>query len=439
MFLLHALSLYILITCHDASATFVSRVHDVAFRHTKNIARDLHLAFGTLLVSQQTQIVPQTQLTYCQIGSLNSSGNQYRGGFGSFGSGGSTTSQASSTGTASTGSASATASTFSSPYTLVEDHNGTDFFNGWTFWTTSDPTNGSWFACLIGLYALLNTLTGIVEYVNETTGRSNGLVEVNSDGHAIMRVETTGTVLENRQSIRITTESTYTKVLVIMDSVHIPTGCGTWPAWWSNGPNWPVGGEIDITEGINDYTNNQATLHTDAGCSLPSINAASLNITGAAVGGTNCAANETGNAGCGFRSASDVSFGAAFNGNGGGVYAMKWDDDGIAVYFWTSDSVPPDVDAGTPVPDGWGVPMANWPSSTCNSTEYFYDHSFIFDTTLCGDWAGTAWNSSGTPGQDQSCATRTGYSTCEAFVQASGASFDEAYWEIKSVKFYQLD
>ncbi len=153
-------------------------------------------------------------------------------------------------------------------------------------------------------------------------------------------------------------------------------------------------------EGINDYTNNQATLHTDAGCSLPSINAASLNITGAAVGGTNCAANETGNAGCGFRSASDVSFGAAFNGNGGGVYAsvygslltqtrthyasavVKWDDDGIEVYFWTSDSVPADVDAGTPVPDGWGVPMANWPSSTCNSTEYFYDHSFIFDTTL---------------------------------------------------------
>ncbi|KAK0239520.1 glycoside hydrolase family 16 protein [Armillaria nabsnona] len=419
MFLLHALSLYILlITCHNASATFVSRVHDDAFRHTKSIARDLRLAFGTLLVSQQTQIVPQMQLTYCQIGSSNSSDNQYRGGFSNSSSGGSTTSRASSTGTASTGSALATAS---SPYTLVEDHNGTDFFNGWTFWTTSDPTNG------------------IVEYVNESTGISNGLVEVNSDGHAIMRVETTGTVSENRQSIRITTESTYTKVLVIMDSVHIPTGCGTWPAWWSNGPNWPVGGEIDITEGINDYTNNQATLHTNSGCSLPSINAASLNITGAAVGGTNCAANETGNAGCGFRSASDVSFGAAFNGNGGGVYAMKWDDDGIEVYFWTSDSVPSDVDAGTPVPDGWGVPMANWPSSTCNSTQYFYDHSFIFDTTLCGDWAGTAWNSSGTPGQDQSCATRTGYSTCEAFVRASGASFDEAYWEIKSVKFYQLD
>ncbi|KAK0211736.1 glycoside hydrolase family 16 protein [Armillaria fumosa] len=423
MFLFHALSLYILllIACHDVSATFVSRVHDVAFRRTKNIARDLRLAFGTLLVSQQTQIVPQIQLTYCSIGSSNSSDSNYRGGSSGNIRGGSATSQASSTRTASTGGASATASSFSSPYTLVEYHNGTDFFSGWTFWTTSDPTNG------------------IVDYVDESTGRSNGLVEVNSDGNAIMRVETTGTVSANRQSIRITTESAYNKVLMILDSVHIPTGCGAWPAWWSNGPNWPDGGEIDIVEGINDYTNNQATLHTDVGCTLPSINADALNITGTAVGGTNCAANETSNAGCGFRSASDVSFGAAFNGNGGGVYAMKWDDDGIQVYFWTPDSVPSDVDAGTPVPDRWGVPMANWPSSTCNSTKYFYDHSFIFDTTLCGDWAGSAWNSSGTPGQNQSCATRTGYSTCEAFVRASGASFDEAYWEIKSVKFYQLD
>ncbi|KAK0211279.1 glycoside hydrolase family 16 protein [Desarmillaria ectypa] len=425
MFLFHALPLYIilLITCQDASAEFVSRAHDIATRHTKNIARDLRLAFGALLVSQQTQIIPQTRLTYCQIGLSYSSDGKRRGGMNSSNS---TTSRASSTRTASTASASATTSSFSSPYNLVEYHNGTDFFNGWTFWTTSDPTKG------------------IVDYVDESTGRSNNLVEVNSDGYAIMRVETTGTVSGNRQSIRITTESTYNGVLVIMDSVHMPTGCGTWPAWWSNGkknavgPNWPNGGEIDIVEGINDNTNNQATLHTGSGCSLPSIHADALNITGTAVGGTNCAADESSNEGCGFRSASDVSFGAAFNNNGGGVYAMKWDDDGIKVYFWTQDSVPSDVNAGTPVPDRWGAPMSNWPSSTCNATKYFYDHSFIFDTTLCGEWAGTAWNSSGTPGQDQSCATRTGYSNCEDFVRASGASFDEAYWEIKSVKFYEL-
>ncbi|KAK0463535.1 concanavalin A-like lectin/glucanase domain-containing protein [Desarmillaria tabescens] len=382
----HALTLYIVlfITCHDVSAAFASRARDIAIRHTKNIARDLRLAFGALVVSQQTQIVPQMRLTYCQIETSSSSDSQLRGGI--------SNGSSNSSGTRTATSATTSATTFSSPYHLVESHNGTNFFSGWTFWTTSDPTNGS----------------------------------------------PRATVSGNRQSIRITTESTYNGVLVILDSVHMPTGCGTWPAWWSNGPNWPIGGEIDIVEGINDYTNNQATLHTDPGCSLPSVSADVLNITGAAVGGTNCAANETSNEGCGFRSASDVSFGAAFNDNGGGVYAMKWDDDGIRVYFWTQDTVPSDVNAGTPVPSRWGSPMANWPSSTCNSTKYFYNHSFIFDTTLCGDWAGTAWNSSGTPGQNQSCATRTGYSNCEDFVRASGASFDEAYWEIKSVKFYEL-
>ena len=64
-----------------------------------------------------------------------------------------------------------------------------------------------------------------------------------------MRVETTPTVASTRQSVRINTVRTYTGGLIVMDSLHIPTGCGTWPAFWSDGPNWPVGGEIDIVEG----------------------------------------------------------------------------------------------------------------------------------------------------------------------------------------------
>lgn len=252
-----------------------------------------------------------------------------------------------------------------------------------------------------------------------------------------MRVDTTPKVSTNRKSVRITTDLSFTEGLVIMDAVHMPTGCGTWPAFWSNGPNWPAGGEIDIIEGVNDYTNNQATIHTSDGCSLPTSSASQLNIQGTVVGGTNCAADETGNQGCGVRSSSDTTFGSGFNSIGGGVYAMLWQDSGIQIFFFPRGSTPSDIAAGAPQPDNWPTPMANWPSTNCNMASHFYNHSVIFDTTLCGDWAGSAWTGSGTPGQEQSCAQRTGYASCTDFVQNSGSSFSEAYWEVSSMQIYQ--
>jgi hypothetical protein len=56
---------------------------------------------------------------------------------------------------------------------------------------------------------------------------------------------------------------------VLMDAWHMPTGCGTWPAWWQNGPNWPYGGEIDILEGVNAFSQNQVSIHTGSGCRIP--------------------------------------------------------------------------------------------------------------------------------------------------------------------------
>jgi len=250
----------------------------------------------------------------------------------------------------------------------------------------------------------------------------------------VMQVETTPTVSGNRKSVRISTQAVFTGGLVILDAVHMPTGCGTWPAFWTNGPDWPNNGEIDIVEGVNDLSFNQASIHTRAGCT---INATNFGSAATLVGGPNCDSLETNNGGCGEQSFAPNNFGPGFNSNGGGVYSMLWDTTGISVWFFPRQSIPADITSGAPNPSGWGGPSARWPSTNCNSFSFFNQHVAIFDTTLCGDWAGNVWNVAGGQGQEQSCATRTGFSTCAAFVQASGASFAQAYWEVKSVKIYQ--
>lgn len=230
----------------------------------------------------------------------------------------------------------------------------------------------------------------------------------------------------------------------------------------SLGPNWPAGGEIDIVEGVHDYTNNQATIHTDPGCRLTTTSSSNLKISGNVIGGTDCAALTTGNQGCGIRASTSNSFGAGFNAIGGGVYAstflsqsiglfqfslthpVLWDASGIAVYFFPRGSEPADITAGAPRPETWGAAQSRWPADGCDPFKFFNNHHAIFDTTLwlvyfdilgssamakscfSGDWAGGVWGGAGIPGQEQSCAQRTGVSTCEAFVRANGASMSEA-------------
>ncbi len=82
--------------------------------------------------------------------------------------------------------------------------------------------------------------------------------------------------------------------------------------------------------------------------------------------------------------------------------------------------------------------MANFPSTDCNPMEFFKDHYNIFDTTFCGDWAGadSVWNYAGYAGQDQSCAALTGYSSCSDYVLNNGNAFNDAYWEVAYVKYF---
>jgi hypothetical protein len=188
---------------------------------------------------------------------------------------------------------------------------------------------------------------------------------------------------------------------------------------------------------VNDYTNNQATIHTNPGCSLATTNTASLSISGTLVSSTDCSAADTGKS---IRSVFRVElrqvhhlqrqprmrckssfehllwtryfapcvhlFGSqltgcnlGFNANGGGVYAseykqvptpgrsltcfqVQWDTSGIAVYFFPRGSIPADITAGAPVPSNWGLAMARWPATSCDPFKFFYNNIAIFDTTL---------------------------------------------------------
>lgn len=70
--------------------------------------------------------------------------------------------------------------------------------------------------------------------------QSSGLIGVNSAGNVLMKVETTAKVSGNRKSVRIQSKNTFNGGLLVLDAVHMPAGCGTWPAWWSNGISKPV-------------------------------------------------------------------------------------------------------------------------------------------------------------------------------------------------------
>lgn len=154
--------------------------------------------------------------------------------------------------------------------------------------------------------------------------------------------------------------------------------------------------------------------------------------------GLNCDADATSDAGCGIRDSSTSSAGAGSNAIGGGVYAMSWTTSSISMYFFPRDAIPSDIAAGEPTESGWGTPTFQLTSDACDLSARFYDLQVVLNIDLCGTWAGAVWGSDMSYcGQDETCADKTGYSSCSQYVQEKGSAFHEAYWEINSIKVYE--
>lgn len=136
---------------------------------------------------------------------------------------------------------------------------------------------------------------------------------------------------------------------------------------------------------MNNQTYNQVTLHVGSqGCEFGD----DADVTGEIVEeNTSCYVTQDSNLGCSYRDNSSKSYGTGFNEAQGGVFALLFTSEEIAVWFWSREDVP-DTVADSPDTASFGTPVARWPKTSCDIDKYFAAQELIFDCTLCGQWAG---------------------------------------------------
>lgn len=189
------------------------------------------------------------------------------------------------------------------------------------------------------------------------------------------------------------------------------------------------------------------TLHTGTSNSCTLTPSTTTNSTldqfSGSILGTNCDSTATADAGCGISDTNTTSFGYGFNDAGGGVYALEWDPTaGISMWHFTRSTIPADITSKTPTPSGWGTPAGFWGTQTCDIAANFYQHSLIIDITLCGNWAGDSYSSSGCPGTcSDMIANATnfvGESVDRCFLPLLSYLLD-AMWRINYLAVYQYN
>ncbi|WWC85982.1 uncharacterized protein L201_000853 [Kwoniella dendrophila CBS 6074] len=299
--------------------------------------------------------------------------------------------------------------TTASNYSLHKHYSGSEFFSGFDWKTFNDPTHGK------------------VNYVSQAEAKHKNLSYVSDHNTFVMRTDYHHKVepgQRGRDSVRIESKENFDNGIYILDVLHLPSGCGTWPAFWtSTTGHWPEGGEIDIIEGVNGKDTNQGTLHTTPGCTMPT----NVDATGQQLR-TDCAVHGNDNQGCGVKDRREDSFGPSFNKDQGGWYAMQRSNSGIKMWFWSrkNGNVPADVKTGpaTVDPSKWGKPFANFPSTHCDMKQHFGKHKIIINNSLCGDWAGAVYQQQGCP------------LTCDQHVMNDPAAFRESYWKIRALRVY---
>lgn len=301
------------------------------------------------------------------------------------------------------------------------------FFDHFTYFSEPDPTHG-FIQYQSAEDSIRQNLT-IYHSLDSPPPKSINPDTSSNSTSAVLRVDNThSNTASGRPSARIISKRTYDKGLFLFSILHTPYGCGTWPALWLLGPNWPSGGEIDVVEAVNiGNTGNHVTLHTSEGCRIGPKR--KRKQTGTAKT-WDCWNEINANSGCGVQGGWDT-YGAAFNARGGGIYALEVRKEGIRVWVFKREDVPGDIlDGESPDPSRWGTPLADFPNTECDIDRYFSDMQIVVNIALCGDWAGQP-HVFGASGR---CV-----GNCVDWVTWRPESFREAYWEFDGFRVYATE
>ncbi|KAJ3749006.1 concanavalin A-like lectin/glucanase domain-containing protein [Lentinula detonsa] len=319
--------------------------------------------------------------------------------------------------------ASSLVSTEAVTYTLSQDLSGDKFFDGFKFNESAIDFNNF----------------GNVHFLSQSAAQAANLSYVDSNGRVILKVDNTtngaGDITFGRNTVYLeSTQLMNIGSLMIFDANHIPFGCSVWPSLFTQGQVWPQQGEIDVIEQVNLATDNRYSLHVGVdNCNQPTSVASNQTGTISTAEGdiSNCTVTPTtgqNTVGCVTTETKSNSFGSGFSSQGGGVYAMLWDTDGIAMWYFARGSVPSDIGtSNSPDPTTWGEASAWYPASGCNPSTAFGPQIITLYTDICGAFAGEDSVFS------QTCSSVA--PNCTSLV-ADPTNYDDAYWEINYLRVY---
>jgi uncharacterized membrane protein len=261
---------------------------------------------------------------------------------------------------------------------------------------------------------------------------------------------------QSRPAVRMAYKEWIQSGVVVLDLDHIPTGPGVWPSFWLNGQpdegdSWSSHGEIDIIEGLSSLNpdiinadvsqSNTTTLHTQK------YKTDSDGIDCFNQNGESCSAAYDNNIKtCGWNKtqicpykgcpvvfpADSKSFGKDFNANGGGTYACRLTKGGeVTVWFWPrgDSSIPKDLYDASPKVDAWTTSV---PTNTVKFScpNHFQNMALLFNTAICGDWAG----------QQKYFDPSLNQCPCNAYCSAgaNNKAYEEAYWSINKLAIISM-